>query len=247
MSPTGELLVLVVDDEMPIRRAVRHALTAEGALGDDVGKPARVVEAATAKEAIDLCATEQPDLVILDLGLPDRPGIEVCREIRRWSAAPIIVLSARHQDTEKAALLDAGADDYVTKPFSTLEFVARVRVQMRRVRAVLVTPDDVQIFGEWRVDLPRRRVERRGEVVHFTPTEFALLRAFLLQPRRTLTHRQLFAAVWGNAEGDAQQYLRVYIGHLRRKLEADPVRPMFIHTESGVGYRFEPDGLTDHA
>ena len=238
----GRLTILVVDDEAPIRRAVRNAPTASALLDEAASEnDIRVVEATNAREAIDFAAAEQPALVILDLGLPDRPGIEVCREIRRWSAAPILVLSARHQDTEKAALLDAGADDYVTKPFSTVEFVARVRAQLRRARQVVPASPQCFQFGDWTVDLQLRRVERAGTLVHLTPTEFALLRAFVMNPRRTMTHRQLFAAVWGNAEGDAQQYLRVYIGHLRRKLEVDPVRPQFIHTEAGVGYRFEPD------
>jgi two-component system KDP operon response regulator KdpE len=167
----------------------------------------------------------------------------VCREIRRWSSSPLIVLSARHADTEKAALLDAGADDYVTKPFSSVEFLARVRAQMRR-RAATVSHSgvaDTVSFGDIVVDQRRRRVERRGVPVHLTPTEWALLRTLVNHPRQTLTHRQLFHQVWGNGLGDAQQYLRVYVGHLRRKIETDPVRPKFIHTESGVGYRFEPE------
>ncbi len=242
---TGQLTILVIDDEAPIRRALRHAFTPEALLGDEAGDTTvRVIEAGTAREGIDRAAAERPALVILDLGLPDRPGLDVCREIRRWSDAPILVLSARHQATENAALLDAGADDYVTKPFSTVELVARVRVQLRRARSTSAPTPATFTFGEWRVDLQRRRVERAGTLVHLTPTEFALLRAFLLHPRQTLTHRQLFAAVWGNAAGDAQQYLRVYIGQLRRKLEINPVRPQFIHTEPGVGYRFEVDETT---
>src|SRR5690348_3230484 len=139
-------------------------------------------------------------------------GLAAAREIRRWSEAPIIVLSARHADTEKAALLDAGADDYMTKPFSTVELLARVRAQIRRVRALpnAAAADAVVAFGEFSVDLQRRRVERAGAPLHLTRTEWALLRAFLLHPRQTLTHGQLFHAVWGNTEGDAQQYLRVY-------------------------------------
>ena len=240
----GQLSILVIDDELPIRRALRNALTPEALLGDDAhGTTVRIVEAATARDGIDRAAAEHPALVILDLGLPDRPGIDVCREIRRWSTAPIVVLSARHLDTEKAALLDAGADDYVTKPFSTVELIARVRAQLRRARAGTSQAPVMFSFGPWHVDLQRRRVEREGELARLTPTEFALLRAFLLHPRQTLTHRQLFTAVWGNAAGDAQQYLRVHIGHLRRKLEENPVRPLYIQTEPGVGYRFElPDG-----
>ena len=242
--------VLLVEDEPQIRRLVRNALHADPtflrlALEDNEHTPElRVSEAATGQEGIDLAAGEAPALVILDLGLPDMEGIAAAREIRRWSSAPIIVLSARHTDTEKAALLDAGADDYVTKPFSTVEFMARVRAQMRR-RANSVRRDgaaDTIAFGDVLVDPSRRRVERHGQSVHLTPTEFALLRALVSHPRRTLTHRHLYHEVWGNAEGDAQQYVRVYVGHLRRKLEDDPVRPKFIHTEPGVGYRFEPDG-----
>jgi two-component system KDP operon response regulator KdpE len=250
--------ILIVDDEPHIRRAVRNALTSARLFASErdptVEQPpprgveargdARVVEAATGREAIDLAAAESPGLIVLDLGLPDMPGIEVCREIRRWSVAPIIVLSARHADTEKVALLDAGADDYLTKPFSTIELVARARAQLRRARTSAPPNDSSVTFGDTTVDLPRRRVERAGALVHLTPTEWLLLRAFVTHPRQTLTHRQLFRAVWGSASGDAQQYLRVYVGHLRRKIEADPVRPRFIHTEAGVGYRFEPDGDT---
>ena len=242
--------VLVIEDEPQIRRLVRNALHGDptflrlGREDTDRTPELRVIEAATGQQGIDLAAGEAPALVILDLGLPDMEGLAACRELRRWSSAPIIVLSARHADTEKVALLDAGADDYVTKPFSTLEFMARVRTQMRR-HAGTVRRDaanDVVRFGDVIVDQPRRRVERNGEMVHLTPTEFALLRVLLSHPRQTLTHRQLFHEVWGNSAGDAQQYVRVYVGHLRRKIEEDPVRPKFIHTEAGVGYRFEPDG-----
>jgi two-component system KDP operon response regulator KdpE len=230
------LTILVIDDEPQIRRLVHNALADEAT---------RVIEAATGREGIDRAAAEAPALVVLDLGLPDMLGIDVCREIRRWSSAPIIVLSARHADTEKAALLDAGADDYVTKPFSTVEFVARVRAQLRRARTAPADAGAVVVaFGDLVVDLQRRRVERGGALLHLTPTEWALLRTLVTHPRQTLTHRQLFTAVWGNVAGDAQQYLRVYVGHLRRKIEADAVRPRFIQTEPGVGYRFEPDGVT---
>jgi len=242
------LTVLVIDDEPQIRRLVRNAVTAEplildadrDAAGEHTG--ARVLEAETGQTGIDLAAAEAPALVVLDLGLPDMEGIDVCREVRSWSTAPIIVLSARHSDTEKAALLDAGADDYVTKPFSTVEFMARVRAQLRRARrssgaAAVIT------LGDLVIDQQLRRVERGGELIHLTPTEWGLLRALVAHPRQTLTHQQLFRSVWGNVAGDAQQYLRVYVGHLRRKIERDPVRPRFIQTEPGVGYRFEPDGV----
>lgn len=242
----GSLTILVIDDEPQIRRLVSNALTTESLLGLDAnGTEVRVIEAATGSSGIDAAAAEVPALVILDLGLPDRAGVDVCREIRRFSLAPILVLSARHQDTEKVLLLDTGADDYLTKPFSTVEFVARVRAQLRRARAAAAAPAAATLvkFGDTTVDLQLRRVERDGTLLHVTPTEFALLRAFVSHPRQTMTHRQLFAAVWGNVEGDAQQYLRVYVGHLRRKIERDPVRPRYIQTEPGVGYRFEPDGL----
>ncbi len=239
------LAVLVIDDEPQIRRVVRNALKADALAASNVELPptVRALEAATGREGIDLAASELPSLIILDLGLPDLTGIAVCREIRRWSRAPIIVLSARHEDTEKAALLDAGADDYMTKPFSTVELLARVRAQLRRSRQVSdgTAATDRVAIGDLTVDLALRRVERAGTLVHLTPTEWALLRTFLEHPRKTLTHRQLFSAVWGNSEGDAQQYLRVYVGHLRRKIEQDPMRPRFLQTEPGVGYRFEPD------
>jgi len=247
--PDGTLTVLVIDDEPQIRRLVANALTSDAlAAGDLPPAAVRVVEAANGRAGIDAAAAELPALVILDLGLPDQSGLDVCREIRRWSAAPIIVLSARHADTEKVALLDAGADDYLTKPFSTVEFLARVRAQLRRARlhtGIAAAPNAALVaVGDVAVDLQLRRVERDGVPIHLTPTEFALLRTFVLHPRQTLTHRQLFAAVWGNAAGDAQQYLRVYVGHLRRKIERDPVRPRYLQTEAGVGYRFEPDGAS---
>jgi two-component system KDP operon response regulator KdpE len=250
------LPVLIIDDEPQIRRLVRNALQADPAFlraGLDDSEPSpelRVLEADTGQGGIDLAAAEDPALVVLDLGLPDMEGIAVCREIRRWSSAPILVLSARHADTEKVALLDAGADDYITKPFSSSELMARVRAQFRRARGTGTGPRKSGVssvilsFGDVTVDQQRRRVERSGKPVHLTPTEWSLLRSFIARPRQTLTHRQLFSDVWGNASGDAQQYLRVYVGHLRRKIEEDPMRPKYIHTEPGVGYRFEPDGET---
>lgn len=244
------LTALVIDDEPQIRRLVRNALQADSAFvrvgleEGEKGPELRVVEASTGQEGIDIAAGEDPALVILDLGLPDMEGIAVCREIRRWSSATIIVLSARHTDMEKAALLDAGADDYLTKPFSSVELMARVRAQFRRARgpARPAHAGGALTFGDVTVDSQRRRVERRGAPVHLTPTEWALLRAFISHPGQTLTHRHLFHEVWGNASGDAQQYLRVYVGHLRRKIEDDPMRPRLIHTEPGVGYRFDPTG-----
>jgi two-component system KDP operon response regulator KdpE len=208
--------VLVVDDEPPIRRAIRHAFEAEGI---------RVVEAATGREGIDLAAAERPDLIVLDLGLPDIVGLEVCREIRKWSTAPILVLSARHADEEKVALLDAGADDYVTKPFSTPELKARARALLRRTQAAQPASTMLEI-GDLVMDLTARSMVRAGESIHLTPIEWELCRVLMSHAGRTLTHRQLFREVWtGRAFGDAQQYLRVYVASLRRKLERDPVRP----------------------
>ncbi|HWC74594.1 MAG TPA: response regulator [Gemmatimonadales bacterium] len=219
--------LLVIDDEPQIRRAVKSALESTAH---------RIVEAATGRDGLNLAASWRPDLVVLDLGLPDMDGLAVCRELRSWGHMPVVVLSARHSDEEKVALLDAGADDYVTKPFSLREFAARVRAQLRRALqadATLVTADDLTI------DLAARRVTRAEQPIRLTPIEFNILRALVVQADRTLTHRQLFDAVWGQAFGNAQQYLRVHITNLRRKIERDPSRPRLIVTEPGVGYRFE--------
>ncbi|MDB4949343.1 MAG: response regulator receiver [Gemmatimonadetes bacterium] len=226
-------LILVIDDEPQVRRAVRNALAGDGV---------RVVEAATGEAGIDAAAAERPALVVLDLGLPDLSGIQVCAELRKWCSAPIVVLSARHADHEKVQLLDAGADDYVTKPFSPAELRARVRAQLRRARAQ--APDGAQAlaFGGLAVDVARRRVERGGQAIHLTPTEWDLLRAFVRHRGRTLTHGQLFRAVWNRSDGDPQQYLRVHVANLRRKIEMDSLRPALIVTEPGVGYRFEGGG-----
>ncbi len=224
---------LVVDDEPHIRRALRHALADEFD---------HVFEAATAQEAVDQAAARRPDLVILDLGLPDRPGQWVCAELRKWSTAPIIVLSAHHAESEKIRLLDEGADDYVTKPFSPAELLARVRAQMRRARAAETPGGDEVRVGDLVIDPGARTVRRGGEDVHLTPTEWDLLRAFLRNAGKTLTHRQLFRAVWATSSGDPQQYLRVYVANLRRKLEPDAVRPRLIITEPGVGYRLDLEG-----
>jgi two-component system KDP operon response regulator KdpE len=225
------LTLLIIDDEPQIRRVVRHALEADGT---------RILEAATGREGIDLAAAEKPGLIILDLGLPDISGAEVCREVRGWSTAPIVVLSARHSDVEKAALLDLGADDYITKPFSTIEFQARVRAQLRRARVSTEAGGNAHVTARGvAIDLVKRSVRRDGETVHLTPIEWELLRVLSTNAGRTLTHRQLFSEVWSRSHGDAQQNLRVHVSSLRRKLERDPVRPQLIVTEPGVGYRFE--------
>jgi two-component system, OmpR family, KDP operon response regulator KdpE len=225
-----EFTVLVIDDEPQIRRVVRNALA---------GEAVRVIEAAGGREGIDLAAAERPDLVVLDLGLPDTAGASVCREIRKWSSAPIVVLSARHSESEKVAMLDSGADDYVTKPFSTAELQARVRAQLRRARTAPGAGEAGPVTADGLVmDLARRTVSRDGTEIHLTPTEWDLLRAFVAQAGRTLTHDQIFRAVWGRSPGDPQAYLRVHVANLRRKIERDPVRPALIVTEPGVGYRF---------
>jgi two-component system KDP operon response regulator KdpE len=221
--------ILVVDDEPQIRRVVRNAVAVIAA---------RVLEASTAREAMDLAASALPGLIVLDLSLPDRDGLDVCRDLRAFTNVPILILSARHTEQEKAALLDAGADDYLTKPFGTLELQARVRALLRR-SVTAAGGDEQVVIGDLDIHLARRTVKRAGAEVHLTPTEWALLRALLAHRGRTMTHQQLFRAVWGQAEGDAQQYLRVYVGQLRRKLERDPVRPALIRTEPAVGYRFE--------
>ena len=223
--------LLIIEDDAPIRRALRNAL------GDVTD---RLLEAPTGREGIDLTATERPDLVILDLGLPDVRGVDVCREIRAWSRVPILVLSARHADAEKVQLLNAGADDYVTKPFNTPEFVARVRALLRRAR--LPTADDVATVVEaygLTIDLLHRRVTRGGAAVRLTPIEWDILRTLVTNAGRTLTHQQIFDAVWGDAAGNPQQYLRVHITNLRRKVETNAARPELIVTEPGVGYRAE--------
>ena len=233
MTPTSDDVVLVIDDEPQIRRVVRNAMEAS---------IARVIEAGTARNGIDIAAAERPSLIILDLGLPDMEGADVCRAIRSWSVVPIIVLSARGSVQEKAALLDAGADDYIAKPFSTIELQARVRAQLRRSRlAPAAGPTHVVEADGAVIDLATPAVKRDGVAIHLTKTEWQLLRTLMQNAGRTMTHRQLFSAVWGNSYGDAQQYLRVHIRSIRRKIERDPVRPRLIITEPGVGYRFQTE------
>lgn len=221
--------MLIVDDEPKIRLALRQALERE---------VDTILEASNGREAILIAEQKRPAVVIVDLGLPDMEGIDVCRAIRRWSSVPILVLSARTDEQEKASLLEAGADDYVTKPFSTVELRARVRAAVRRSQMAPVPGTDAPIIiGELVIDTARRIVTKSGSDVHLTPTEWGLLRVLVSNAGKPVTHERLFHAVWGHAEGDAQLYLRVYVAHLRRKLEADSYQPRLILTEPGVGYR----------
>ena len=227
---TADESFLVVDDEPQIRRAVVHALQPWG------GKPR---EATTGQEALALAGAEPPALIVLDLGLPDMDGTAACRELRTWTQAPILILTARHDEGSTVSALDAGADDYVTKPFSPPELQARARALLRRARLGSASGSPVIAAGSLRIDLSARVVMRNDVVVHLTPTEWELLVVLATNVGRVLTHRQLFTAVWkGRVFGDAQAHLRVHIAHLRRKLEDDPVRPRHLHTELGVGYRF---------
>ncbi|HEY2898024.1 MAG TPA: response regulator transcription factor [Gemmatimonadaceae bacterium] len=222
--------VLIVDDEPKIRSAVRQALERE---------VDAVLEASNGRDAIAIAERERPGLVIIDLGLPDMEGIELCTAIRGWSSAPILILSARGDEHEKATLLEAGADDYMTKPFSTVELRARVRAAVRRSHMPPVPGSDAPIvIGDLVIDTARRVVTSNGKDVHLTPTEWGLLRVLIANAGRPVTHARLFQAVWGQASGDVQLYLRVYVAHLRRKLEGDSYRPHLIITEPGVGYRF---------
>lgn len=218
--------VLVVDDEVQIRRLLRVTLEANGY---------RVLEAATGNDGIVEAAQRRPDVVVLDLGLPDLDGLMVLKRLREWSRVPVIILTVREADDEKVAALDAGADDYVTKPFSTPELLARLRVSLRHTQPL---PDNA-VFrtGDVEVDLASRRVTVRGREIKLTPTEYAFLRLLIRNAGRVVTQRQILMEVWGPKAVEQTHYLRVYAGHLREKLELDPARPELIQTEPGVGYR----------
>jgi len=221
--------VLVVDDEPPIRRFLRASLGASGY---------RVVEAEDATSASRLLATEKPDLVILDLGLPDRSGLELIGEVRKASAVPIVVLSARHDERSKVDALDLGADDYVSKPFGMDELMARLRAALRHA---FQAQGELPVFvsGDLSVDLVRRQVMRGGQEIRLSPKEFDLLKHLVMHAGKVLTHRHLLREVWGPAQAEEVQYLRVFIRGLRQKLEPDPTRPTHILTELGVGYRLQ--------
>ena len=229
--PEPSLTVLIVEDEQAIRRFVRVALEGEGY---------RVHEADTLQRGLLEAGTRKPDLVILDLGLPDGDGVDFIRDLRAWSGMPVLVLSARIEEYDKVEALDAGADDYLIKPFGVAELLARVRAVCRR-HAREPGGNAVVIFGGVSVDLERRQVARDGQPVHITPIEFRLLATLVTQPSKVLTHRQLLRDVWGPAYVERGHYLRIYMGHLRQKLETDPTRPRHFLTETGIGYRFCPN------
>ena len=218
--------VLVVDDENAIRRYLHTALTAQGFT---------VYEAANGEEAVSAVLNNRPDIIILDLGLPDFDGIEVTRRLREWSKTPIIILSVREAENDKIAALDAGADDYLTKPFGTGELMARMRVAMRR----LATKSDEPVLqvDSLKMDLSRRLVTIAEKEISLTPTEYDILRLLMQNAGKVLTHRQLLRQVWGTAYDSEAHLLRVNISNLRRKIEPDPARPHYLVTESGVGYR----------
>ncbi|MEI2603491.1 two-component system response regulator KdpE [Erwinia aphidicola] len=224
--------ILIVEDEKEIRRFLRLALEGEGF---------RVVDADTLSRGLIEAATRKPELTILDLGLPDGDGSQFIREIRQWSSMPVIVLSARSDEQDKIAALDAGADDFLTKPFGVGELMARVRVALRHRPAQSSDSLSAQVtFGSVRVDIATRRVTRHGEELHLTPIEFRLLVSLLNHPGKVMTQRQLLTQVWGPNAVEHSHYLRIYMGHLRQKLEHDPAQPQHLITETGVGYRFIP-------
>jgi len=220
--------ILVIEDDPLVRHAVRTALAS---------LPNQLLEAGTGADGIRLAVAQEPALVILDLGLPDAQGIEICQELRARTGAPIIVLSARRAEEEKVALLNAGADDYITKPFSPPELLARAQAHLRRGKTV-AQANGVLTVGGLTIDFADRRISRAGKPIHLTPTEWEILRALAAEAGRTVPHQRIFDVVWGRPFGHPQQYLRVYLTNLRRKIEVDPTRPTLIVTEPGVGYRF---------
>jgi two-component system, OmpR family, KDP operon response regulator KdpE len=222
------LRVLVVDDEQAIRRYLRATLNAHGFI---------ISEAVDGQGALISAGTDRPELIILDLGLPDMDGIEVTRRLREWTSIPIIILSVREQENDKIAALDAGADDYLTKPFGTGELMARIRVALRR--SAQTSEEPVYQVDDLRVDLTRRQVKLAEVDVPLTPTEYDLLRVLVLHAGKVITHRQLLRQVWGSAYETETHLLRVNMSNLRRKIEPDPTRPCYIRTEPGVGYRLK--------
>lgn len=232
----NEPLILVVEDEPQMRRFLRAALTGHGF---------RLVEAATSQQAETAAATHNPELILLDLGLPDGDGIDLVKRLREWAKMPILVVSARGREDDKVAALDAGADDYLTKPFGMQELLARIRVARRHAQAGGATSLAAVQLGRVQIDHGRRVVTKDGAEVHLTPLEYRLLAYLAQHPDRVLTHRQILHEVWGPPYAGQTHYLRVYMAQLRRKLEDDPARPQLLLTEPGVGYRLklDPGGL----
>jgi two-component system KDP operon response regulator KdpE len=231
--PTDRELILLIEDEPQMRRFLRVTLQSHGF---------RLVEATTGEEGISRVSARNPDVVLLDLGLPDLDGLEVTRRLRGWSTVPIIVLSAREQELDKIRALDAGADDYLTKPFGAGELLARIRVALRhRALQQSGSPEPVFACGNLRVDLAKRQILLDEAEVHLTPIEFRLLAVLIRNAGRVVTHSQLLKEVWGPSYMNQTQYLRVYMAQLRHKLEVDPARPRFFLNEPGVGYRLRFD------
>ncbi len=223
--------ILVVEDEPDIRRFVRLALQSEDH---------EVFEAATLQRGLIEAGSRRPDLAIVDLGLPDGDGVDLIRDLRNWSAAPVIVLSARSGEADKVCALDAGADDYLVKPFGAAELLARVRAQLRRLSLTARSAEPVLRFGAVTVDLARRVVQREGQPVHLTPIEYRLLTHLASQPDRVVTHQQLLKAVWGPGHAQDTHYVRVHMANLRKKVEEQASMPRHVLTEAGIGYRFRP-------
>jgi two-component system, OmpR family, KDP operon response regulator KdpE len=220
-------IALIIDDEVQIRRLLRVALEGDGY---------KVLEAKTGQEGLTEIANRRPNIILLDLGLPDVEGITVLKRLREWSGTPVVVLTVRDDESEKIAALDAGAEDFVTKPFSTPELLARMRAAQRKTRPA----EEISVLkhGDLTVDLTAHVVTRAGQEIKLTATEYALLRLFVRHPGRVLTHRYILREIWGPKSEEHRQYLRVYVTHLRQKIEPDPANPVLIRTESGIGYRF---------
>jgi two-component system, OmpR family, KDP operon response regulator KdpE len=225
LAPT----ILIIEDEPPLQKFLRLTLASQRY---------NIIEATRGEDALKQAALTKPDVIILDLGLPDMDGVEVTRRLREWSAVPIIIISARGKEQDKVAALDAGADDYLTKPFGVAELLARLRVAFRHVSAANPqTGEPIFELGALRIDLSRREVTVNGKAVHLTPNEFRLLSVLVKNAGKVLTHRQLLREVWGPESNEETHYLRVYMNQLRQKIEIDSARPQYLLTESGVGYR----------
>lgn len=230
MNPT---VILAIEDEVPILRFLRAVLTSPNY---------KLIEAQNGKEGLAMAGSHNPELVLLDLGLPDQDGLEVLKQLREWNQAPVIVVSARGQEKDKISALDAGADDYLTKPFNTGELQARIRACLRRnLRTSSEHSEPVFVTGGLKVDLERRQVFVDGKEIHLTPIEYKLLGELIRHAGKVLTHNHLLKTVWGPSHEEESHYLRVFVGQLRKKLEVEPARPKYLMTETGVGYRLKAD------